>query len=192
MPYRDQVFVEGSYYHLFNRSVDGEKLFFNRETYEYCLRLANLYRRKCGVSVVAYCLMPNHYHFLLKQETGEPLSKFINLLFNSYVQAVNRQQSRKGPLFEERFRHVLVDRNEYLVHLCRYIHLNPAKAGLVSRPEDWPFSDYREWIGQRAKYLGDNGPVQGFFTTAEEYRQFVTDYHEETQNSDKIGRYIWD
>ena len=62
--------------------------------------------------------MPNHYHFLLRQETDQTLSKFINVLFNAYVQAVNRQQGRKGTLFEGRFRHVWVDREEYLTHLC--------------------------------------------------------------------------
>ena len=105
--------------------------------------------------MIAYCLMPNHYHFLLRQETEVPLSKFISLLFNAYVQPVNRQQGRRGTLFERRFKHVWVDLEEYLVHLYRDIHLNPWKAKLVSQLEDWPYSNYLEWIGQRAETLQD-------------------------------------
>ena len=76
-----------------------------------------LYYQKYGVSVVAYCLMPNHYHFLLRQETDEPLSKFMQVLFNAYAQAVNIEQERSGTLFEGRFRHKRVDKWEYLVTL---------------------------------------------------------------------------
>jgi REP element-mobilizing transposase RayT len=155
MPYRGDVFARNHYYHIYNRGVGQGRLFFNPGNYEYCLRLTKRYYRRYGVTVIAYCLMPNHYHFLLRQETDQPLSKFVNVLFNAYVQAVNRQQDRRGTLFEGRFRHVWVDREEYLVHLCRYIHLNPVKAKLVSHPEDWLYSNYLEWTGQRAGILKD-------------------------------------
>jgi REP element-mobilizing transposase RayT len=130
------VFAKGFYYHVYNRGAGRGLLFFNPGNYEYCLRLVKRYSERYGVAVIAYCLMPNHYHFLLRQETDEPLSRFINVLFNAYVQAVSRQQERTGTLFEGRFHHVWVDREEYLVHLCRYVHLNPVKAELVSLPED--------------------------------------------------------
>jgi REP element-mobilizing transposase RayT len=94
MPHRGDVFAKGHYYHVYNRGAGRGLLFFNPGNYEYCLRLIQRYRPKYGVIVVAYCLMPSHYHFLLKQETDEPLSNFINVLFNAYVQAVNRQQNR--------------------------------------------------------------------------------------------------
>jgi putative transposase len=123
--------------------------------------------------------MPNHYHFLLRQEADLPLSKFINVLFNAYVQALNRQQCRRGTLFEGRFKHVWVDREEYLVHLCRYIHLNPLKAGLVSRLEDWPYSSYLDWIDQRSGSLKDNQFIQERFPTPESYQCFVADYEDE-------------
>ena len=81
--------------------------------------------KKKLVDIVAWALMPNHYHFCLRQDTDRPISKFISVIFNAYVQAVNRQQNRAGTLFERRFRHVWVEQEEYLIHLCRYIHLNP-------------------------------------------------------------------
>ena len=188
MPYRDDVFASGYCYHIYNRGAGRDLLFFNPGNYEYCLRLVKRYHRRYGAGMIAYCLMPNHYHFLLRQETDEPLSKFINVLFNAYVQAVNRQRERKGTLFEGRFRHVLVDRDEYLVHLCRYIHLNPVKAKLVSKPEDWPYSNYLEWIGQRAGSLKDEPFIHQHFSNREEYRRFVADQ----QDEERIKRYVWD
>jgi putative transposase len=115
MPYRGDEFAQGHYYHIYNRGAGGGLLFFNPGNYEYCLRLAKRYYQKYGTTMIAYCLMPNHYHFLLRQETDVPLSKFINVLFNAYVQAVNRQQGRSGTLFAGRFRCVWVDREEYFI-----------------------------------------------------------------------------
>ena len=141
MPYRGEVFAQGNYYHIYNRGAGKGLIFFNADNYKHCLRLIKQYAPRYGASVIAYCLMPNHYHFCLRQETKEPLSKFVGVLFNAYAQSVNREQDRNGTLFESRFRHVCVDREEYLIHLCRYIHLNPVKANLVSRLEDWPYSN---------------------------------------------------
>jgi putative transposase len=102
MPYRNDDFAAGQYYHIYNRGAG------------------------------------NHYHFLLRQETEKSLSRFMQVVFNAYVQALNLQQRRSGALFEGRFRHARVNTWEYLVILCRYIHLNPVRAGLMTRPEDWP------------------------------------------------------
>ena len=108
------------------------------------------------------------------------------------MQAVNRQQGRKGTLFEGRFKHVQVDREEYLVHLCRYIHLNPVKARLASQPGDWLYSNYLEWTGQRAGTLKDERFIRERFPTFEAYRQFVADDRGEAQVRELIAPYIWD
>lgn len=192
MPYRTVEFTQGQYYHIYNRGAGKSKLFFVEDNYRYLLQLTQRYIGKYGVSVIAYCLMPNHYHFLLMQLTGEPISKFINVLFNAYVQALNRQQSRIGTLFEGRFKHVCVDDWNYLIHLCRYIHRNPIKAGLVSRPEDWTYSNFREWMGLRNSVLKDDEFIKSHFPDPEEYRTFVNDWQDEEKNMGKIGKYIWD
>jgi REP element-mobilizing transposase RayT len=192
MPYRGDVFAQNHYYHVYNRGAGKGLIFFNSGNYEYCLRLVKRYYRPYGVTVIAYCLMPNHYHFLVRQETDQVLSKFINVLFNAYVQAVNRQQGRKGTLFEGRFRHVWVDREEYLIHLCRYIHMNPVKAKLVSRIEKWPYSNYLEWIGQRAGTLKDETFIRERFPTHEAYQQFVADDQDEMRDRELIAKYVWD
>ena len=84
MPYRSNVFAQGHYYHVFNRGAGKHRIYFNPTDYEHCIRLVKRYSSRYGISMIAYCLMPNHYHFLLRQDTDVPLSKFINVLFNAF------------------------------------------------------------------------------------------------------------
>jgi putative transposase len=192
MPLRGDVFAREQYYHLYNRGADRNLLFFSPANYEHCLRLIKRYHQRYGATVIAYCLMPNHYHFLLRQESDEPLSKFIGVLFNAYVQAVNREQGRSGTLFQGRFSHARIDREEYAIHLCRYIHLNPVRAKLVARPEDWQYSNYLEWIGQRAGSLKDLAFIRDRFPIPESYRDFVADSQDEERMRQQIKKYVWD
>ncbi len=191
MPRRDP-FLEGHYYHVYNRGAGRSPIFFTPANYEHCLRLVKSYHQRYGAAVIAYCLMPNHYHFLLRQETQRPLSDFLRVVFNSYVQAVNVQEARSGTLFEGRFRHVWVDREGYLVHLCRYIHLNPVRAAIVARPEDWPYSNYLEWTGRRRGTLKDESFIRDLFPRPEEYQTFVQDWADELRIRDQLSRYVWD
>jgi putative transposase len=192
MPYRGDAFAQGQYYHIYNRGAGKGKIFFNDGNYEYLLRLVRQYAQKYGATTIAYSLMPNHYHFLLRQEADEPLSKFMQLLFNAYVQALNLQQERTGTLFEGRFKHKCVDKWEYLMMLCRYIHLNPVTAKLVRRPEDWAHSNYREWIGLRDGALVEKVFVQDHFPSAKEYVKFVNDVEDEKNSYEKIRKYMFD
>jgi putative transposase len=192
MPYRGDVFTKGQYYHIYNRGAGKGRIFVNDANYQYLLRLVKAYHQKHGVMVIAYCLMPNHYHFLLRQEADEPLSKFMQVLFNGYVQALNSQQGRTGTLFEGRFKHKCVDQWEYLMALCRYIHRNPVMAELVARPEDWAYSNYREWVGVRGGALIDKVFVQDHFPSAGEYAKFVFDVEDEKKSFEKISKYMFD
>jgi putative transposase len=173
MPYRYNNISQGHYYHVFNRGVNKQTIFFSNDNYRYCLRLIGKYAEKFSIQVVTYCLMPNHYHLLIRQDGDVPISKFIQGIFNSYVQAVNKQQSRSGPLFEGRFKHVLVDRDEYLMHLMRYIHLNPVTANLAARSEDWPYSNYQEFTERRNGKLVDLSVKDMFFPSTSDYENFV-------------------
>jgi REP element-mobilizing transposase RayT len=192
MPYRGDRFVAGQYYHIYNRGAGKARIFFNNGNYEYLLRLVIKYYQTYGATIIVYCLMPNHYHFLLRQEADQPLSRFVNVLFNAYVQAFNLQQGRTGTLFEGRFRHRRVEDWKYLSHLCRYIHRNPVQARLVSHPEDWSYSNYREWVGLRDSALKDETFIQDHFPDPEEYRAFVNDIEDEKKNLEKIKKYLFD
>lgn len=191
-PIRGDIFRPDHYYHIYNRGVDKKRIFFNSENYAYLTSLIKRYSSKYSITVITYCLMPNHYHLLLRQAAEIPLSKFVNVLFNAYVQALNRQQGRSGPLFEGRFKHKWIDREEYLIHLCRYIHLNPVKAGLVTNPGDWPYSNYLEWVGEQHGSLTDHRFVDERFPNRESYQQFVADEQDYLESQQNIEKYTFD
>ena len=163
----------GHCYHVYNRGCNRQDIFANEGNYVFLLRRGKSYLKDARVSVIAYCLMPNHYHFLLRSEEDEAIPRFIQRLFNSYTQAFNKQQGRSGTLFEGRAKSVLVDRDEYAVHLCRYIHLNPVRAGLVRHPEEWPYSNYLEWVERRQGTLMDRAFVRQYFPCAADYEAFL-------------------
>jgi hypothetical protein len=96
-------------------------------------------------------------------------------VFNAYVQSLNKRIERRGPLFEGRFKHVLIDEQTYLMQLCRYIHLNPVKAGLVRKPGEWAFSDYLEWTGKRGTGLPMANLIKDCFGGFREYETFIGD-----------------
>ena len=95
-------------------------------------------------------------------------------------------------MFEGRFRHVHVDREEYLIHLVRYIHLNPVKAGIVDKPEDYMFSNYLEWIGKRGGEIVDRNFIKCYFNDSTEYEKFVCEYQYNKEMEEKLDKYLFD
>lgn len=192
MPPRKVILASGEYYHVFNRGVERRPIFFERENYAHFLRTARRYLfadsgdaqsepdatsvglsdNSRPVSIVAYCLMPNHFHFLVYLRCDD-FSDRMSSFQKSYTQAINRARERVGPLFQGRFRAEHVDREEYLTHLSRYIHLNPVAANLVTRPADWEFSSYREFAGLRDGSLPEPRAVLQVFESRDAYRSFV-------------------
>ena len=126
MKYRD-----GNYYHIYNGGSRKGRIFFSQENYNYLLRLLANNSQKYSTAVIAYCLMPNHYHLVLLPTEGGSVSKTLQTTFNSYVQAMNKNYKLSGSLFQGKTKSIIVDSDEYPVNLVRYIHLNPVKANLV-------------------------------------------------------------
>lgn len=98
------------------------------------------------VKIIAYCLMPTHIHLIVQQLRENGMSRFMSNVLNSYSRYFNLKHKRKGPLWQGRFKKVLVENQEQLLHLTRYIHLNPVTAYLVDHPEDWLATSYHEYI----------------------------------------------
>jgi len=165
--------LAGHYYHVYNRGCNREHIFANAGNYLFLLQRAKSFLAGYPLSVIAYCLMPNHYHFPLRSKEDGTLSPSIQRLFNSYTQAFNKQQERSGTLFEGRAKSLLVDTDEYVLHLCRYIHLNPVMAGLAAHPGEWPYSNYLEWVEQRGGTLVDRAFVRQYFPAPADYEAFV-------------------
>ena len=125
------------------------------------------------VGIVAYCIMPTHLHIALKQLKSTGISTFMGNVLNSYTRYFNTRSGRKGPLWQSRFKHVVVETNEQVSHLTRYIHLNPVTDNLCEDPGSWAYSSYKEYIGESA----DTMCMEDFrfFPTPSAYRDFVLD-----------------
>ena len=185
MPRRAVPLVAGHYYHLYNRGHNRASVFFESENYVFFLRRLRKYVVPEHACVVAYVLMPNHYHMLI-QACTDGLSHAMQLFGISYTKAINKRFQRTGGLFQGAFQAKLVDRDEYLLHLSRYIHLNPVRAGLVQRPEDWIYSSYRDYLGLRNgslpqpeivfQLLAQTSEASNMAEVRERYRSFVEAY----------------
>ena len=175
MPVRKLKFEKGCYYHIYNRGVNRQPIFFYNENYSFLLKRIKRYLYRDRQEMIAYCLMPNHYHFLIRQDNDVEISRTIQAIFNSYSKAVNLQIDRSGTLFEGRFKALLIDDETYLLHLCRYIHRNPIDAypPLIKKLEDWRWSNYPEWAGLRKGNLVDHEFIAEYFQKADGYQQFV-------------------
>jgi putative transposase len=181
----------GQYYHVYNRGTNRQLIFANEENYWFLLRRVRSFLPSYSIHVIAYVLMPNHYHFIIGVDKNGELSPFFQRLFNSYSQAFNRQHNRSGTLFEGRAKSLLIDESDYVYALVRYIHLNPVVAGLVETPDYWQFSNYHEWIGVRNDGLFDPQFREMFFSSPDEYKRFVlSDVPEALER--KISKYYLD
>jgi putative transposase len=135
------------YVHYYNRGVNKAEVFFNKGQYEFLGQTFYRFLPIYDLELIAYCLMPNHYHILLKHEDALEGSKFIQRVFNTYTQAVNKQVDRVGTLFQGNVKKRFIEVDNYLETIIMYVHLNPVKSQLCHRPKDWLYSDYREWVG---------------------------------------------
>ena len=190
MPSRKIEFVTGEFYHLFNRGAGRQPIFRAAVNYEFVLRRMKEYAAELNLAVIAYCLMPNHYHWLLRQDGETPAGLLAQQVFNSYTKAFNNMYHRRGTLFEGRFQAKCIDNEVYLLHLCRYIHANPVKDGLTSSPDKWPYSNYPEWIEARPGTLIDRAFVSGLFPDRNQYRRFVQDYLDSRRLPEELEQYL--
>jgi putative transposase len=170
------IYEKSSIYHLFNRGCDKRSIFLSDKNYYYFLNKIRLSKEKYNVDVIAYCLMPNHFHLLVKQNSISPISKWIQNFLNGYVQAFNRQNNRKGTLFESSTQPRLINKESYLYCLIHYIHYNPVKAKLVDDPLDWKFSSFGIWTLKNENTFIPSQIRNEFFLSTKEYKKSFDDY----------------
>ena len=187
---RRPVYLAGRYYHIYNRGTNREPIFGEAENYEFVLRRIKRYLEELALTLIAYCLMPNHYHWLVRQDGERPAGLLAQRVFNSYTKAYNKRYERSGTLFEGPYRVIQIDRPAHLLHACRYIHANPVKDGLVAEIEQWPYSNYLEWVELRPGTLVDRAFVRAHFTSPESYVAFVHDYLREKKLPQEIAGYL--
>lgn len=157
MPRSARQPAESGIYHVMLRGVNRDAIFLDAEDRERFLRALTDAKEASGCLVFAYCLMDNHVHLVLRA-TGEPVGVVVKRLGVRYVGWFNRKYGRVGHLYQSRFSSRPVDDDAYLVALLRYVWLNPVKAGLVARPEEYPWSS-RRLVGRPSPLL-DERPLR--------------------------------
>ena len=175
------------YYHIYNRGVNSQNLFFEDRNYDYFLQKYAEYVYPF-VETFAYCLLKNHFHILLRVRSENEIREFLkgakadrttawlvsnafSSLFQSYSQAINKRFERTGALFEEPFHRIGVDTDAYFTRLVWYIHHNPQKHGFVSDFRDYAHSSYWSHLQEKSTKL-QRQEVLDWFGNANEYEKF--------------------
>lgn len=208
MPLRKVILATGEIYHIFNRSIHGTPVFDNKRAINNFLETArfylsstplvkfSVYRKsknshppdlsKPLVKIIAYCLMPNHFHFILLQNRDYGIKIYLQKLINSYSHYFNLKNEQKGPLFEGPFRAVRVETKEQLLHLSRYVHLNPVTAYLSETPADYLYSSFRAYLGEDFPLPIETSMILSYFSSAKKYEEFILERKEYQRGLDKI------
>lgn len=140
-----RISAEQYFYHVFSRGNNREPVFFESSDYGRFLDNLDRFQPELGFRLYAYCLLPNHFHLLLRPGKVE-LSKIMQTLMTAYSMYANRKYDRVGHIFQGRFKSIIIEKDPYLLEVMRYIHLNPVRAGLVERVEEYPWSSYLKYM----------------------------------------------
>lgn len=144
----------GEYLHIYNRGVNRERIFYTEGGYRLFMDLMAKSLMREFLSIHSFCLMPNHFHMIIRQEVQYAASKFVKSVCEPFSKIVNKWLHRHGHLFEERFRAKHIHDRSHLLQVSRYIHMNPVEARLVDSPLSWEFSSCVDYCGKRAsKFL---------------------------------------
>ncbi len=216
MPYRKLIFTNQEIYHIFNRGIAQAPIFLSFRDHQRFTNLIDYYRfnpnlsfshynrldketrmqylenlKKAGVPIVeilAFCLMSNHYHLLLKQIKDDGIKLFVSNLQNGYAKYFNTRHERSGSLFQSMFKAIRVETDEQLLHLSRYIHLNPSTSFLIE-PENLPsyqWSSLPDYLGKSDFKFINPGYVLGLLKNEEEYKNFILDQADYQRKLNKI------
>ena len=173
MSYWKMIFEKGKYYHLYNRSNNQEKVFLTENNYVFFLeKIRRHLLPHC--TIISYCLMPTHFHLLIRIETDGSLllSNQIAIMLRSYTRAINKHYSRHGSLFQQNTKCKLIDDESYLITLINYIHQNPLRAKLIQNMDGWKYSSYSEVINHNNSSIVDNYFLLHYFKTVEEFKKY--------------------
>ena len=195
-----QPIIEGKYFHIYNRGVNGENLFKEKKNYYQFL---DKYKFYCGdiLETLAYCLLKNHFHLLarIKENIEVPrrdgkgmfrldASKQLGHFFNSYAQSINKAHRRTGPLFESPFERKLVDDESYLMSVIYYCNRNAVHHGFVNDLRDWEYSSYHSVLANDDTIIAMDevikrfGSIENFekahkrFMVKEELEKYIIEY----------------
>lgn len=201
MPGRNilKYFVENNHYHVYNRGLNKTAIFKGEQDYAYftwtLARSLSLepvkdpkgrdYKWLRGkVQLEAYCLMPNHFHLLFYEVQEGGIRELMQSVSTAYSMYFNKKYERRGPLFENVYRAVLIESDEQLQHITRYIHLNNADF------REWPHSSYVDYLTLARNWIAPEKSLE-LFANLEEYKTFVEDYKGTQREREAIKRELY-
>ncbi len=173
-----RIEIPGAIYHVTSRGNAKQTIFIDDEDKERFFDMLSMVVERFNWLCHAYCLMGNHYHLLIETLNGN-LSKGMRQLNGVYTQGFNQRHRQVGHLFQGRYKAILVEKDDHLLSLCRYVVLNPVRVGLVKRPEQWRWSSYKATVGlaKRPAFLTVDWILSQFDgrkgVSMEQYRRFV-------------------
>ena len=187
----------GSYYHLFNRGINKQLLFYHPGNYKYFLKLLD--KHLSGyVHFLAYCLLPNHFHLIIKvkdvisfegddipttseEKVGKLVSNQLRSMFISYSMAINLQENRTGNLFDRSFKRLEITKHDYLEYAIFYTHFNPEKHGIVDNYKNYKYSSYKALDGNKKTKM-DRKLVYRIFGDKEDFIHYHNGWHHEKES----------
>jgi len=210
---RKVLLVNNEIYHIFNRGVNKADIYFQEPDFRrfylsaiYYLDHSTKYSRhlsdpgsdmngqgrneQARVEVIAYCLLPNHFHFLMKQLKDGGITSYIRHLCNAYSHYINKKNDRVGPLFQGKFRSVHIGNSDQLYHVSRYIHLNPLVSKLTNNLENYKWSSYLTYARGSEDKLCNTDLILKSFSSGDEYCKFVLDRADYARRLDDIKHLV--
>ncbi len=161
-------------FHVVNHAVDGRDLFYDTGDYKSYLYFFEE-ALNSDVTVLAYCLMPNHFHFLLRQNALDAISTLFEAAHKRYARYYNKKHGYKGKIFRQRLHHRETLGEEHILNASAYIHANPLQAKLVNFPEEWEFSNFQEYLRMRKGSLFSEWFLRDYIGNPEKYRNTVVE-----------------
>lgn len=143
MPRGPRISFDNALFHIINRGNARQEVFHEESDFQRFLKTLALYKNKFGFKMYHFCLMPNHIHLLWEIPKAEIFSKAMQGIMLSYTRFHHAKYKQVGHLWQGRFKSMIVGKEKYVMHLGGYIEKNPVRAGLVQKPEDWPWSSYK-------------------------------------------------
>lgn len=159
MPRIPRGLTKGFCYHVINRGNDKKVVFRKAYDYSAFLDLVLHAKERYPVKVIAYCLMPNHFHFVLSPDEGKSLSAWMQWLMTSHVRRYHRHYESSGHVWQGRFKSFLIQSDNHLLVVMRYVEGNPVRAGLTASAGDWKWSSHRESAGKIPRIITDEIPM---------------------------------
>lgn len=160
MPRIPRGLVDGFVYHVLNRGNGRQRVFHKSQDYKVFIDLMRDAKTRYSVKVLAFCLMPNHFHMILMPTRAEDLSRWMQWLMTCHVRRYHRDNGTSGHVWQGRFKSFVIQRDEHLLTGLRYVEGNPVRAGLVNSAKDWLWSSHSVLIDNSSRLLLDEIPIE--------------------------------